>query len=38
MKLEEFKEELLQKSKMINVELNDNQINQFYDYMKMIQE
>jgi len=38
MKLEEFKEELLQKSKIINVELNDNQINQFYDYMKMIQE
>ena len=38
MELEEFKEELLKKSKMINIELNEEQINQFYTYMKMIQE
>lgn len=38
MELEEFKEELLKKAKMINVELNEKQVNQFYDYMKMIQE
>ena len=38
MELEEFKEELLKKSKMINVELDEKQINQFYNYMKMIQE
>ncbi len=38
MELEEFKEELLKKSKMINVELNEKQVNQFYNYMKMIQE
>jgi len=38
MELEEFKKELLKKAKMINIELNDEQINQFYNYMKMIQE
>lgn len=38
MELEEFKEELLKKAKKINVELKEKQVNQFYDYMKMIQE
>lgn len=38
MELEEFKEELLNKAKMINIELSEEQVNQFYAYMKMIQE
>jgi len=38
MELEEFKEELLNKAKMLNVELSETQVNQFYTYMKMIQE
>lgn len=38
MKIEEFSKELKEKSKLINIELDDNKIEKFYNYMNLLLE